>query len=52
MRKPGTALLKPVLSGTVQMPVTETFFNPGFGMCTDRFGTPWMVLVELQLPTG
>jgi PhnB protein len=38
--------------GSVQMPVTETFFNPAFAMCTDRFGTPWMVLVEQELPTG
>jgi PhnB protein len=38
--------------GTVQMPVTETFFTPGFGMCTDRFGTPWMVMVEQPAPTG
>jgi PhnB protein len=36
--------------GTVQMPVTETFFNPAFGMCTDRFGTPWMVMVEQPDP--
>ncbi len=30
--------------GTVQLPMTETFFSPAFGMCIDRFGTPWMVL--------
>jgi PhnB protein len=29
--------------GTVQMPLGATFFAPAFGMCTDRFGTPWMV---------
>jgi len=23
--------------------LVETFFSPAFGMCTDRFGTPWMV---------
>lgn len=33
-------------SGTVQMPLGETFFSPAFGMCTDRFGTPWMVMVD------
>jgi PhnB protein len=29
--------------GTPTQPLTETFFSPAFGMCTDRFGTPWMV---------
>jgi PhnB protein len=29
--------------GEVQMPIGETFFSPAFGMCIDRFGTPWMV---------
>jgi PhnB protein len=29
--------------GTVTMPVQETFWAYRFGMCTDRFGTPWMV---------
>jgi PhnB protein len=33
--------------GQIQMPVGETFFSPAFGMCTDRFGTPWMVMVEM-----
>jgi PhnB protein len=32
--------------GEVQMPLAETFFSPGFGMCVDRFGTPWMVVTE------
>ncbi len=32
--------------GEVQMPLTETFFSPGFGMCVDRFGTPWMVVTN------
>jgi PhnB protein len=32
--------------GEVQVPLGETFFSPGFGMCRDRFGTPWMVMVE------
>lgn len=32
--------------GEVQMPMGPTFFSPAFGMCTDRFGTPWMVQVE------
>jgi PhnB protein len=29
--------------GTVTMPMTETFWSPAFGMCVDRWGTPWMV---------
>jgi PhnB protein len=29
--------------GTVTMPFGTTFWSPGFGMVTDRFGTPWMV---------
>src|SRR5690606_31076271 len=29
--------------GEVTMPFSETFWSPGFGMVTDRFGTPWMV---------
>jgi len=33
--------------GTVQQPVSETFFSPAFGMCTDRYGTPWMIMVEM-----
>jgi PhnB protein len=30
--------------GETQMPIGETFFSPAFGMCIDRFGTPWMVM--------
>jgi PhnB protein len=33
--------------GQVQMPLGETFFSPAFGMCIDRFGTPWMIMVEM-----
>ena len=29
--------------GTVTMPMAETFWSPAFGMCVDRFGTPWMI---------
>ena len=29
--------------GTVTQELTQTFFSPAFGMCTDRFGTPWMI---------
>ena len=29
--------------GEVTLPYGETFWSKGFGMCTDRFGVPWMV---------
>lgn len=29
--------------GTVTMPIDKTFWAEAFGMCSDRFGTPWMV---------
>jgi PhnB protein len=32
--------------GKVTMPFEKTFWSPGFGMCTDRFGIPWMVNTE------
>ena len=32
--------------GEVTMPIAETFWSPKFGMCIDRFGTPWMVDTE------
>ncbi len=34
--------------GTVQQPLGETFFAPAFGMCIDRFGTPWMVMADTR----
>lgn len=30
-------------SGTVQMPMEQTFWAVRFGMCMDRFGTNWMI---------
>ena len=30
--------------GKVTMPVNKTFWAEAFGMVTDRFGTPWMVM--------
>jgi PhnB protein len=33
--------------GELQMPLSETFFSPAFGMCIDRFGTPWMVVANM-----
>ncbi len=32
--------------GTILMPFGPTFWAQGFGMCTDRFGIPWMVNCE------
>lgn len=32
--------------GEITMPMGETFWSPKFGMCVDRFGTPWMIGVE------
>jgi PhnB protein len=32
--------------GQVQMPLTKTFFSPKFGMCADKFGVGWMVMVD------
>ena len=28
---------------TVEVPLGPTFFSPAFGVCVDRFGTPWMI---------
>ena len=30
--------------GTVTQELIPTFFSEAFGMCTDRFGTPWMIV--------
>src|SRR5215510_12321831 len=32
--------------GKVQMPFQQTFWAAGFGVCTDRFGIPWIVNCE------
>jgi|ERR1051325_3257905 PhnB protein len=32
--------------GNVTMPFGQTFWSPGFGMCVDRYGIPWMVNTE------
>jgi PhnB protein len=29
--------------GEITLPIAETPWSPMFGMCIDRFGTPWMV---------
>lgn len=33
-------------SGSVQMPLQQTFWAARFGMAVDRFGIPWMVNCE------
>ncbi len=30
--------------GSVQQPLVKTFFSSNFGMVTDKFGVPWMVI--------
>jgi PhnB protein len=34
--------------GRVNQPLTKMFFSPAFGMLHDRFGVPWMVVVNAQ----
>ncbi|HEX6119726.1 MAG TPA: VOC family protein [Dongiaceae bacterium] len=33
--------------GQVRMPMDKTFFASSFGMCADKFGVGWMVIVPL-----
>jgi PhnB protein len=33
-------------NGSMTMPFQKTFWSPGFGMCVDQFGIPWMVNTE------
>lgn len=35
--------------GKVQMAYEKTFWSPGFGMCLDKFGVPWMVNTEAPM---
>ena len=32
--------------GAVRMPFAPAFWSPGFGACTDRWGTRWMISCE------
>ena len=32
--------------GNATMPFQQTFWSPGFGMCVDQFGIPWMINCE------
>jgi PhnB protein len=34
--------------GTVTMPMAESFFAERFGMLTDKFGVPWMVVRDRE----
>lgn len=34
--------------GQVGMPLAKTFWSPGFGMLTDKFGVDWMVSFAAQ----
>ncbi len=36
--------------GTVQMPLTKTFWSPCFGMVADKFNVVWMVMVPGPSP--
>lgn len=38
--------------GQVTMPIGPTFFSPCFGMVTDRFGLPWMIMVDAPPPAA
>jgi PhnB protein len=38
--------------GSVDMPLSTTFWSPCFGMVTDRFGLGWMVMVPGTPPNG
>jgi PhnB protein len=39
--------------GHVTMPFQKTFWSPGFGMLTDRFGVPWMVTAPpVEMPAA
>jgi PhnB protein len=38
--------------GDVSLPLSATSWSPMFGMCTDRFGVPWMVGVDAPADAG
>jgi len=35
--------------GNINMPFGKTFFSRGFGMGTDQFGIPWMVICPAEM---
>jgi PhnB protein len=36
--------------GAVEMPIGPTFFSPAYGICADRWGTPWMISAAADAP--
>ena len=36
--------------GTVNMPLSKTFFSPLFGMVADKFGVSWMINLTTEMP--
>ena len=34
--------------GTVKMPIQQTFWNPSFGMLTDRYGVNWLISSDTE----
>lgn len=36
--------------GRAVMPFSETFWSPGYGSLIDKFGIPWMVNVNPEMP--
>jgi PhnB protein len=34
--------------GSINMPMNKTFWADAFGMLTDKYGTPWMVMGGMQ----
>ncbi len=38
-------------SGTIKMPLNETFWGSYFGMFTDKYGIHWMVSCDLEVKT-
>jgi len=38
--------------GSASMPFGPTFWSPGFGVLTDRFGTPWTINCEAPRAEG
>lgn len=36
--------------GKVTKPFGKEFWSPGFGMLTDRFGTPWIINTNPEMP--
>jgi PhnB protein len=38
--------------GEITLPIAETSWSPAFGMCIDRFGTPWMISADAPAPSA